>query len=87
MVLTPLFQLVQFKYDFHDNRRMRQYICTALLFAIGILACIIGGGIGVMRLLYPDLIVIGEVPLLIACFALVHPRSISANRKSHQPMP
>ena len=36
-----------------------------------ILALIIIGAMSAMRLLYPDLMLIGEVPLLIVCFALL----------------
>ena len=65
LVLAPLFQWVQVKYLLHDN----QY--WIFLFALLFFACIVGIGMCAMRLLYPDLILTVEVPLLITCFALL----------------
>lgn len=72
LVLAPWLQWVQVKYLLHDNQQTWQRLwgwifSVALLF----LASIVGIGMCAMRLLYPDLILTVEVPLLITCFALL----------------
>ena len=72
MVLTPLFQWVQVKYHLHEDRKTLQLRWdSARQLVVLILALIIIGAMSAMRLLYPDLMLIGEVPLLIVCFALL----------------
>ena len=72
MVLIPVLQWLQFKYDLYGFQRTRgQRWGIALVLLIMILGIGIGGFTSLMRVLYPDLMLTYEVPILFVCFILL----------------
>ena len=72
VVLLPILQWLQFKYDlygFQRTRRQRWGIALGLL--IMILSIGIAGFAALMRVLYPDLMLTYEVPILFLSFILL----------------
>ncbi len=72
VVLIPVLQWLQFKYDLYGFQRTRgQRWGIALGLLIMILSIGIGGFTSLMRVWYPDLMLIYEVPILLVCFILL----------------
>ncbi|MCE2435621.1 MAG: hypothetical protein J4F29_22290, partial [Candidatus Latescibacteria bacterium] len=72
VVLIPVLQWLQFKYDlcgFQITWRQRWGVALGLL--IMILSIGIGGFTSLMRVWYPDVMLIYEVPVLFVCFILL----------------
>ena len=72
VVLLPLLQWLQVKYDLYDFQRTRQQI-GGMVFLLLILILSLGftGFTSLMRTRYPDLMLIYEVPILFVCFILL----------------
>ena len=72
VVLIPVCQWLQFKYDLYGfQRTWRQRWGIALGLLIMILSIGIGGFAALMRVWYPDLMLTYEVPILFLCFILL----------------
>ena len=72
VVLIPIFQWLQVKYDLYEFQRMRGYRWMfALVLPLMILGIGIGGFTSLMRVWYPDLMLTYEVPILFVCFILL----------------
>ena len=72
VVLLPILQWLQVKYDLYEFQRMRRRIGgMAVLFLGMILAFGITGFISLMRVWYPDVMLTYEVPVLFVCFILL----------------
>lgn len=72
VVLLPMLQWLQVKYDLYDFQRTRRQIWGMAVLILGmILAFGITGFISLMRVWYPDLMLIYEVPTLFVCFILL----------------
>ena len=73
VVLIPVCQWLQFKYDLYGlhQRTRKQIGGVAFLLLVMILACGIGGFTSLMRVWYPDLMLAYEVPILFLCFILL----------------
>ena len=72
VVLIPVFQWLQFKYVLYGFQRTRgQRWGVALVLLIMILGIGIGGFTSLMRVWYPDLMLIYEVPILFLSFILL----------------
>ncbi len=72
IVLLPMLQWLQFKYDLYGFQRKRGQIWRmAFLVLIMVLAFVITGFISLMRVWYPDLMLTYEVPILFVCFILL----------------
>ena len=72
VVLLPILQWLQFKYDLYGFQRTRRQIggMVFLILAL-ILALVFTGFISLMRIWYLDLMLIYEVPILFVCFILL----------------
>ena len=72
VVLLPILQWLQFKYDLYGFQRTRRHIWGMAVLVLGIiLAFVITGFISLMRVLYPDLMLTYEVPILFLSFILL----------------
>ena len=72
VVLLPILQWLQFKYDLYGFQRTRRQIGGMAVLVLGIiLAFGITGFISLMRVLYPDLMLTYEVPILFLSFILL----------------
>ena len=72
VVLLPILQWWQFKYDLYGFQRTRGRIWRLVFLLLGmILACGIAGFAALMRNLYPDLALTYEAPILFVCFILL----------------
>ena len=72
VVLIPILQWLQVKYDLYDFQRTRQQICgMAFLLLVMILSFGITGFTSLMRVRYPDLMLTYEAPILFVCFILL----------------
>ena len=72
VVLIPIFQWLQVKYDLYEFQRMRGYRWMfALVLPLMILGIGIGGFTSLMRVWYPDLMLTYEAPILFLCFILL----------------
>ena len=72
VVLIPILQWWQFKYDLYELQGMRGYRWRiALVSLLMILGIGIGGFTSLMRVWYPDLMLTYEVPILFLCFILL----------------
>ena len=72
VVLIPIFQWLQVKYDLYEFQRMLRHRWRfALVLLIMILSIGIAGFTSLMRVWYPDLMLIYEVPILFVCFILL----------------
>ena len=72
VVLLPILQWWQFKYDLYGFQRMRGRIWGIVFLLLGmILACGIAGFAALMRNLHPDLSLTYEAPILFICFILL----------------
>ena len=72
VVLIPVLQWLQFKYDLYGLQiTWRQRWGVALGLLIMILSIGIGGFTSLMRVWYPDVMLIYEVPVLFVCFILL----------------
>ena len=72
VVLLPMLQWLQFKYDLYGFQRTRRQIWGMAVLILGIiLAFGITGFISLMRVLYPDLMLTYEAPVLLVCFILL----------------
>ncbi len=72
MVLFPIFQWLQVKYDLYEFRRTRRQMWgIAFLLLIIILSFGISSFAGTMHIRYPDLTLAYEVPILFVCFILL----------------
>ena len=72
VVLLPLLQWLQVKYDLYDFQRTRQQI-GGMVFLILVLILSLGftGFTSLMRVRYPDLMLAYEAPILFICFILL----------------
>ena len=72
VVLLPILQWLQFKYDLYEFQRTRRQIGGMAVLVLGIILALgITGFISLMRVLYPDLMLIYEVPILFLSFILL----------------
>lgn len=72
VVLLPILQWLQVKYDLYGFQRTRRQIGGIAFLILGmILAFGITGFISLMRVWYPDLMLTYEVPILFVCFILL----------------
>ena len=72
VVLIPILQWLQFKYDLYGFQRTRRQIWGVAFLILGmILAFGITGFISLMRVWYPDLMLTYEAPILFVCFILL----------------
>ncbi|MDE2724132.1 MAG: hypothetical protein F4Y39_17030 [Gemmatimonadetes bacterium] len=72
VVLLPMLQWLQVKYDLYGFQRTRRQIWGMAVLILGIiLAFGITGFISLMRVWYPDLMLTYEAPVLFVCFILL----------------
>ena len=72
VVLLPMLQWLQVKYDLYEFQRTRRQICgMAFLLLVMILSFGIAGFTSLMRTRYPDLMLTYEAPILFVCFILL----------------
>ena len=72
VVLLPILQWLQVKYDLYEFQRMRQQVWgMACLILVLILSLVFTGFTSLMRVWYPDLMLIYEAPILFVCFILL----------------
>ena len=72
MVLFPIFQWLQVKYDLYEFQRTRRQMWgIAFLLMVIILSFGISNFAGTMRVRYSDLMLTYEVPILFVCFILL----------------
>ena len=72
VVLLPMLQWLQVKYDLHEFQRTRQQIGgIVFLILVLILSFVFTGFTNLMRNLYPDLALTYEAPILFVCFILL----------------
>ncbi len=72
VVLFPIFQWLQVKYDLYNFQRTRQQIGgMVFLILVLILSLVFTGFTSLMRIRYPDLVLTYEVPILFVCFILL----------------
>ena len=71
VVLLPILQWLQVKYDLYEFQRMRQQVWgMAFLILVLILSLVFTGFTNLMRVRYPDLMLTYEAPILFVCFIL-----------------
>ena len=72
VVLLPILQWLQVKYDLYDFQRMRQQVWgMAFLILVLILSLVFTGFTSLMRVWHPDLMLTYEVPILFLSFILL----------------
>ena len=72
VVLIPMFQWLQVKYDLYEFQRTRRQMWgVAFLFLVMILSFVFAGFAALMRGLYPDLALTYEAPILLVSFILL----------------
>ena len=72
VVLLPILQWLQVKYDLYEFQRMRQQIGgMVFLILVLILSLVFTGFTSLMRVWYPDLMLTYEAPILFVCFILL----------------
>lgn len=72
VVLIPILQWWQFKYNLYGFQRTRRQVWGVAFLILGLLlAFVIFGFAALMRDLYPDLALTYEVPILFVCFILL----------------
>ena len=72
VVLLPMLQWLQVKYDLYEfPRTRRQMLGNALLVLVMILSFVFAGFAALMRGLYPDLALTYEAPILLVSFILL----------------
>ncbi|MCY3869119.1 MAG: hypothetical protein OXG87_06145 [Gemmatimonadetes bacterium] len=72
VVLLPILQWLQVKYDLYEFQRMRQQVWgMACLILVLILSLVFTGFTSLMRVWYPDLMLTYEAPILFVCFILL----------------
>ncbi len=72
VVLLPMLQWLQVKYDLHEFQRTRQQIGgIVFLILVLVLSFVFTGFTSLMRVRYPDLMLTYKAPILFVCFMLL----------------